>query len=95
MSDAIEVAATPIMDLQSVLDMTVAEYLTTSLHRDLGALSAAPALSEHSILPRPPPILIAQYIKNSKNEQQVVMLRSKVESLKEPVCIYFWHCIAA
>lgn len=95
MADTIEEAATPIPNnLRSVLGMTVAEYLNTSLHRDLSALSAAPALLDPSILPRSPPVLIVHYINQFNTERQLVILRSKVESWREVVCIYFRHCIA-
>ncbi|KZP05654.1 hypothetical protein FIBSPDRAFT_1004181 [Athelia psychrophila] len=95
MADTLEEEAAPsinndLLSLQSVLDMTVAEYLTTSLDRDLStpsAASAEPAMLP-PYLPPYPLILIAEYTTlghpMTHNGRQVVIMRSKVESWKEP-----------
>lgn len=91
MADTIEEAAALIVhDLQSVLGMTVAEYLTTSLHRDLSSLDAASALSKPPALPHHSPIMVAEYKGNGRHGM-VAIMRSKVESWKEAVCVYFSH----
>ncbi|KZP20262.1 hypothetical protein FIBSPDRAFT_861779 [Athelia psychrophila] len=81
---------------ESILSMTISEYLTASLCQETGSptLTPRPKTSSSSLplvaapapaptiptLPTLPPILIVKYIEYDKVQKKIAMLRSKAES---------------